>query len=239
MEVHRSSSLSSEPRHQDQNSSTRWFWSLMIIGLSLLALLLWFVWDPYGKIITLQGKAFEIVSDSMNPTMQAGDKIFARYIEPPKVARGDVIVFRVKLPSGTQIYTMRVIGLPGETVELRNGFVFINGKLVPQTLIAENGNMDGPDQGSMGREIAEQLPGKKTPHRILDLGFRFDADDFPPVLIPSDHLFVLGDNRDRAADSRFSADVNGVGLLARSQIVGKVENIYASKTPKRVGIKVN
>jgi signal peptidase I len=127
-------------------------------------------------IRTFVVQAFKIPSGSMLPTLQIGDHIlvnkFLYYFTPIK--RGDVIVF--KFPQDeSRDFIKRVIGLPGETLEVRGRQVLINGNTLsePYAVFA-----DGP----LGRGVERERVG--------------------PVVIPPGHLFMMGDNRDRSMDSR-------------------------------------
>jgi signal peptidase I len=176
---------------------------------------------------------FTIPSGSMTPTLEVGDYIWvAKYaygysnfslplgsVLPVFTyartlpARGDVVVFR--LPSDPDVdYVMRVVGLPGETIELRRGVVLIDGKPLPH---AQRGRYQGSDPAYAGAVIREEtLPEGRT-YSTLDAIPDSRSDEAGPVKIPEGHVFVLGDNRDNANDSRF-----GVGFVPVANIVGKV-----------------
>jgi len=148
--------------------------------------------------------------------------------------RGDVVI--VTPPGGNQDYIKRVIGLPGDKIELVAGQLFINGRAVrrqqraPLAIpIDENvpcgRNSDPARQDHVmmslihrakdGREycvvpvVRETLPDGVT-YDTIELG-RSPGDDFAPVVVPADHLFLMGDNRDRSADSRFPLFEEGLG----------------------------
>lgn len=161
-------------------------------------------------IRTFVVQAFKIPSGSMLPTLQIGDYLlvnkFLYGIRVPfsgsllvpitSPEKGDVIVF--KFPQDRSIdYIKRVIGVPGDTVELRNKKVFINGKPVED------------DRGYLASK--EILAADVSPR-----------DNFGPVLVPEDRVFVMGDNRDNSYDSRFW------GFVQQQDILGKAMILYWS-----------
>ena len=141
--------------------------------------------------------------------------------------RGDIVI--VTPPGQNEDYIKRVIGLPGDTVEVRGGRLILNGRPVrsevrPPAIIPVDANAPcDPFQfpGALVRSergdtcrlplVRETLPTGVT-YDTIDLG-RSPGDDFPAVRVPADHLFLMGDNRDRSADSRFAlgAPDNGLG----------------------------
>ena len=192
-------------------------------------------------------KPFYIPSESMMPGLLKGDRLVVSkypfgwsWVSPsfhvfphwdgrllgkmPK--RGDVVI--VTPPGQSDDYIKRVIGLPGDTVEMRHGRLFLNGQAVPSqvrppALIPVDANVpcgvefSGFDVRLGGREycrlpiVRETLPGGPS-YDTIDVG-ESPGDDFGPVKVPADHLFLMGDNRDRSADSRFALGPpeNGLG----------------------------
>jgi signal peptidase I len=140
--------------------------------------------------------------------------------------RGDVVI--VTPPGQHDDYIKRVIGLPGDTIEVRGGRLILNGRQVasqvrPPDLIPVDPNVpcgiefSGNLVRSGGREycrlpiVRETLPGGPS-YDTIDLG-ESPGDDYGPVRVPAGHLFLMGDNRDRSADSRFALGPpeNGLG----------------------------
>ncbi len=202
---------------------------------------------------------FHIPSGSMLDTLYEGDYLFvskfsygySNYSFPfsPNIMegrtagslpeRGDVAVFR--LPSNTRIdYIKRVIGLPGDTIEVRGGALWINGAPV-------NRKREGEAVMQMedGRIVAvtaysETLPGGRT-YRTLDGTSYGEADEFGPVTVPEGHYFMMGDNRDNSVDSRYGnpklgllvppQGLSGVGFLPLDHFVGRAEVVAFSFRP--------
>ena len=196
---------------------------------------------------TVAYEPFNIPSGSMIPTLQIGDYLFvakysygySRYslpFSPPLFsgrifgslpARGDVAVF--KYPRDTSIdYIKRIVGLPGDTVQVREGQLYINGKLCPRQPL---GDYVTDDEGihMVQQEYLETLPPSghhgSVKHDILKATDEGEANNTPVYTVPPDHLFAMGDNRDNSADSRF---MNGVGFVPVENLVGKAEIIFFS-----------
>lgn len=169
---------------------------------------------------------FRIPSGSMIPTLQVGDQIFVNkflygvripftnyvpfiIVRPP--ARGDVIVFNN--PSNpSQDYVKRVIGIPGDVIEIRNEIVYVNGVAQPRQLLDTNylaydDNLGGPWYAQTEKLYRETLSGR--PHLLLQSGNESDLVEGPYV-VPAKKVFVMGDNRDNSEDSRY-----GLGLYSR------------------------
>jgi signal peptidase I len=180
-------------------------------------------------------EAFKIPSGSMIPTLDIGDHLLVnKFIYGPRIPftdtriftwkepqRGDVIVF--KYPQNeSKDFIKRVVGLPGDKLEIKNGSLFINDQLVP---IIAQGNFEktGPYAGSnyyeKPRLFEEQLGIVK--HEIQYLRDQSNYD-FGPKLVPAQSVFVMGDNRDNSQDSRFW------GFVKYDKILGKALIIYWS-----------
>ncbi|MFN3947639.1 MAG: signal peptidase I [Aquificaceae bacterium] len=162
-------------------------------------------------------QAYNIPSGSMKPTLLVGDfilvnKLVYKISEPQ---RGDIVVF--KWPVNPQIdFIKRIIGMPGDTIEIRGERVFINGQELPLRFI---GRVE--EDGTTKLIYEETLP-NGVKHKIALYENPLFRKDVGPIRIPEEHYFVMGDNRDNSEDSRYW------GLLPRENIVGKAFVIYFS-----------
>ena len=171
-------------------------------------------------IRTFAYEPFNIPSGSMVPTLLKGDYLFvskmaygySRYSFPGGLVpvegriwegaptRGEVVVFRPTRELETD-FIKRVIGLPGDRIQVREGRLYINDVMVERQQIEDYVDSDNP--ASEGEEqYLETLPGGVT-HRIIEsAGDAGPADNTPVYVVPADHYFMMGDNRDGSNDSR-------------------------------------
>ena len=140
--------------------------------------------------------------------------------------RGDVVVFRSP-GDRSQVWVKRVIGLPGDRIALRSGKLWINGE---QAALRQDGiGQLETENGSIiqAARYIETLPGQRQ-HPIFKLTSDGPYDNVPEVIVPPDHLFVMGDNRDNSADSRVPVSQGGVGLLPMDNLVGRADAVVGS-----------
>ena len=197
-------------------------------------------------IRTFLYEPFNIPSGSMIPTLLVGDYLFvskmsygySRYslpFAPPLISdrilfeepeRGDVIVFRK--PTDTDVdYIKRLIGLPGDTIRMQRGILYINGQMVPRRRV------DGfAVRDSFGRQLEvprfiQTLP-NGVEHPVLEaLGDRGLSDSTGVFRVPEGHYFMMGDNRDNSVDSRDSS----IGMVPRANLIGRAERLFWSWDP--------
>jgi signal peptidase I len=199
---------------------------------------------------------FMIPSGSMLPRLMIGDYLFvakwpygySRYSMPWDLGwwsgrflgrtpeRGDVAVFRY--PGSDRDYVKRLIGLPGDRIQMRGGRLFLNDQAVSKVRIADFlvpvtvNSPCNPGEGEARQAVfpgtgpqcvypryRETLPGGRS-YEVLDQGFS-SGDDTPVFTVPAGHYFMMGDNRDDSSDSRFPLERDGVGFLPADHLVGR------------------
>lgn len=228
---------------------TLWF----LVRLAILfTLLRSFIFSP-----------FVIPSESMLPRLYIGDYLvvskfsygFSRHSLPFSVPlipgrvltrlpqRGDVAVFKAP-PLDREDYIKRVIGLPGDTIQLRRGQIILNGVAVPQVPVEDfvipiTANYPSEKCGEAFAEISfgkpycryrqyrETLPGGAS-YTVLDRG-ETAADDTQLFTVPVGHVFMMGDNRDDSLDSRFpQIPGQGIGFVPVENLVGRAQFTFFS-----------
>ena len=191
------------------------------ILFGLLAVLGIVVLVPIAILASGAYKTFYIPSEAMMPTLAVGDKLVARMIPPEPVNRGDLLLVRA---GNGAIYIKRVAGLPGDRIALRAGLVILNGRPVPQRLLGVD-PVPASAFGSTARRLAEQFPGEASAHEIYDCGDS-PGDEFAEAIVAPGHFFLLGDNRDHSADSRFSHEDQGLEQVALADVRGTPAFFY-------------
>lgn len=178
-------------------------------------------------------KPFYIPSQSMSPTVAKDDKLIADMRWRGPYRRGDIVLFKGMDTARID----RIAALPGDRLAMRGGVPIVNGTPAVQSPIGRT-TVRGYDGVISAMMLTEQLPGEASKHRVLDLG-RFEYDDMREVVVPADHLFVLGDNRDRSADSRVPHELGGVGMVPLSAIIGRPMYMHWSKDRSRIGTRLD
>ncbi|RLQ89403.1 signal peptidase I [Notoacmeibacter ruber] len=190
---------------------------------------------------TVLFQPFSIPSGSMRPTLLEGDYLFvskwsygySRYSLPlgldifdgrifgSEPERGDVAVFKFP-PDPSMDYIKRVVGLPGDRIQMQNGQLSINGELVEREKI---GTIDDEDITEIDRPVdvyRESLPNGVS-YETLDITPNGISDNTREFVVPEGHYFMMGDNRDNSNDSRAA-----VGFVPYENLVGKAQIIFFS-----------
>jgi len=190
---------------------------LALLGVIAFAVIGWVIFLAAG------GRAFYVPSGSMSNTVVPGDTIVGRKYAG-EIKRGQLVV--IQYPDDPVYYLGRVVGLPNETVEVRDKFVYVDGRALDEERV-----MVKPDMGE-GKELQEISTEGTGPYRVFYTSGpeaeenRSDtsADFAGPLRLPPDSFFVMGDNRDNSADSRYR------GPVTREFIWGDVFLISYSTT---------
>jgi signal peptidase I len=190
---------------------------------------------------TLLFQPFNIPSGSMENTLLIGDYLFvskysygySRFSLPfgphlfdgriwsAPAKRGDIVVFKLPRDDSTD-YIKRVVGLPGDKIQVQHSILYINGKAVPRKEIGSV-TLDGVKYA----QYEETMPEGVT-YKVLDRETDGLLDNTQVYEVPPDHYFMMGDNRDNSTDSRVPPAAGGVGYVPFDNLVGRAEIIFFS-----------
>ena len=221
------------------------FWALIIAGV----------------FRTLFFQPFWIPSSSMKDTLLIGDFLFVNkmaygysayscpFFKCPisgrlfgsEPVRGDVVVFRH--PVNGQDYIKRLIGMPGDRIQMKEGVLFINDRPAPQepdSIFIETYERQGPERGypqcanigvaidgdCIKEKLIETLPEGKR-HSVLNIRVSH-TDNTAVYVVPNDNFFFMGDNRDNSTDSRVPQAALGVGYVPRENLIGRANRVVFS-----------
>lgn len=189
---------------------------------------------------------FHIPSGSMLPGLMKGDYLittkyslgYGKYAAAPlpfpvkkgrlferQPERGDVIVFR---PEGiTKNYIKRLVGLPGDQIQMKDGRLLINGDAVPSKLEGKKAFINQSGEEELANAWIETF-GNGNAYLIFDTQENGPSDNTSVYTVPAGHYFMMGDNRDRSGDSRISVSSGGAGYVPAENLMGKAEFILLS-----------
>jgi len=189
---------------------------------------------------------FYIPSSSMESNLLVGDRLFVTkfsygysihsfpfsppifkdriFFKSPK--RGDVVVFKTPADNRTD-YIKRLIGLPGDTVQFIDGELYLNGNQILKTIKSKDDILYCGKSKIKVTTFTEKLPGGKIYTASYRNDYSYESSD--KFVVPKDHFFFLGDNRDCSKDSRFLSEV---GYVHKNNLVGKAQILFFSSDPK-------
>src|SRR4051812_47632828 len=192
---------------------------------------------------TVVAEPYSVPSGSMVPTLLVGDELigakfaygYGKYSSPiglmPDFSgrlfdrapeRGDIIVFRLpRDPS--QTYVKRLIGLPGDHIQMQHGRLYINDAVVPRRKVGDWGD------DTLYVETLPASGGGGRKHEIVEMSDAGQHDETAVFTVPAGHYFMMGDNRDNSLDSRIAAADGGVGFVPEENLVARADRLLLSR----------
>ena len=230
--IPRKSTYMKKAKKDETGNDSSWLDVFKTFGWALLLALIFrsFFYQP-----------FHIPSGSMKPTLEIGDylivskfsygysnnsfplspNLFKGRILFSEPKRGDIIVFKVPdRQMGDDVFIKRLVGLPGDEIQMVNGVLHINGK--PVDLVDDGDYMD-TEKSTVMSKLIETLP-NGVKHKVLDEGYNQFVDSTGVYKVPPKHYFMMGDNRDNSQDSRFPSP----GYVAEENLIGHAKIILFS-----------
>jgi signal peptidase I len=178
----------------------------------------------------------DVPTGSMKPTIVEGDRILVNklaydlkvpFVERPLLVwgnpkRDDIVVFRP--PTDETLFVKRVVGVPGDRIEVRDNRLFVNGEPAAYEPLNDATRQQLSPREQAGHSFAAETVGGRT-HPIMTTPGQPGAENFGPVTVPPGQYFMMGDNRDNSLDSRF------FGFVARERILGRATAVVVSLDP--------
>jgi signal peptidase I len=177
-------------------------------------------------------RSFSFPSSSMEPTLRLGERAFADMLafDAHAPVRGDIVVFNLPRDTSTT-YVKRIVGLPGEKVQMKDGILHIGGKPMP-TVDAGTYKLVSPGEPDKQVPLKRETLPNGVSYTTIDLVSNGFLDNTQVYQVPAGHYFVLGDNRDNSADSRV---LSQFGYIPRANVIGRIAFIFWSSDFSRIG----
>ena len=203
---------------------------LWIAAVGLLGTAVWWLGELGLRSIP---RTYSIPSGSSAPTLVPGDYVMAsrNHYRDRAPQRGELIVFKLPRDNRTD-YVKRLVGLPGDRVQIQGGILHINGAPVERELLTVRDVTGFSGRTNKTSEYLETLPNGRR-YTILEDGDDWPYDNTREYLVPPGHYFLIGDNRDNSEDSRGT-----VGFVPRANLCDYPVVIFWSRDLDRIGTAV-
>jgi signal peptidase I len=183
-------------------------------------------------------KAYDLPSAAMTPTALRGDYFLAwrSYYLTHQPERGDLAVFKLPRDNKTD-YIKRIVGLPGDHIQMKDGVLFINGEPMQRERLQDWEENVREGVVVRTRQFRETMPNGRA-YGIIEFTDRGELDNTPVHVVPQGHYFVMGDNRDNSLDSRTPVERFGVGFVPQPNLRDRPAFVYWSADRSRIGVKL-
>jgi signal peptidase I len=211
-------------RSVDRGSPRPWYQSTWIVALIMIGASL-----GVSLTSTPGGRSFFIASGSMMPGLTLNDRVLAD-VRPSKAVPtyGDVVAFHSPRPPLAD-YIKRIVALPGDRVQMKQGILYLNGRPMPRESKGFHAMLSAPPSANI-RVYRETLPNGHA-FNILQMSTDQPMGNTPEYLVPADAFFVLGDHRDNSLDSR---SLQTIGYVPQANVIGIVGTIFWSTDLSRL-----